>query len=171
MSDLSRELRGKLADVVDAWARSGMPSRYELEAEAQELLEWKRVRGVSGIWDRPPVMMTATLDDGLGYGLRIVRLYAEVAGVKVISLGVNCSPDEIVADCRRCCPDLLGLTVLRLESEEALAQIGSNLPAGTKLVVGGAAIFRSDPDLARRCEVDYVAENVGAFLQYLLEFR
>jgi len=163
-------LREKLADVVEGWRTSGLPTRSELEAEAQALMDWKRDREIPGLWTPPPLLVTATLDDGLGYGLQIIRLYAEVAGLKVISLGLNREPEEIVAECKRYAPDLVGLTVLQFSSEDALMHISENLPPKTRLIVGGSSIFDADPDFAKRCGVHFVAKSVASFVQYLLEY-
>jgi hypothetical protein len=38
-------------------------------------------------------------------------------------------------------------------------------------MVCGGPLFRADPDLADRCGIDFVAKDVGAFLDYLLDHR
>ncbi|MDY6912046.1 MAG: hypothetical protein SVM79_06820 [Chloroflexota bacterium] len=162
-------LKERLTDVLEVWKRDGLPPRYELENDARELVDWRRAQGIEGLWEQPPLMLTATLDDGLGTGLKIIHSYAEVAGIKIVPLGMFQLPETIIDECSKQLPDLLGLTVLQFSSEDALKQISSNLPAKTQLIVGGSSIFQAEPDLAERAGVHFVAENVAAFLQFLLD--
>ena len=48
-----------------------------LEKAAGEVREWKVRTGGSGVWDAPPLMLKATLDDGLGQGLEVIRVDVE----------------------------------------------------------------------------------------------
>jgi hypothetical protein len=38
-------------------------------------------------------------------------------------------------------------------------------------MICGGPVFKADPELAKRCGIDFVAEHVGAFLEYLLDHR
>ena len=115
-------------------------------------------------------MFTATLDDGWGHGLGLIRLCAEAAGWEVRHLGLLMSPEQILAACREHPPDFLGLTMLHSDSESALSTIAGNLPGKTRLLAGGPP-FKFDPELAERAGVHHVSANVADFLEYILSRR
>lgn len=163
----SSRLREKLTSLLNEWQETGVPPRHEMESAAVELLQWKNSQGIESLWDNPPLMVTATLDDGLGLGLRLIHQYAEVAGLRVKSLGLFLTPEKIVEECRSLVPDILGMTVLQFTSEEALAYVAQNLPDKTQLIAGGQ-VLAVDPDLADRIGVHFVAKNAAEFLGYLL---
>lgn len=171
MNPPSALLREKLSDLLEQWQFSGLPSRYEIESAAQELLVWKQTVGISGLWNQPPSMVTATLDDALGKGIEIIQLFAEVAGIKVTPLGIMQSPETIVTECNKRLPHLLGLTILRSDAYDDLKYIGHNIPPTTLLIIGGGPIFQSDPELAVHAKVHFVAHDVAAFLQFVLNFQ
>lgn len=125
---------------------------------------------MAGLWPWVPRMLTATLDDAIGQGIAVVRHFAAAVGMEVIDLGLCQTCEAILAACRTHRPALLGLTVLQFTSEEDLACIGSRRPAQCRLVVGGP-IFKADPALAGRCGCDFVARDVAAFLNYLLNIH
>ena len=137
---------------------------------AGELDAWRRQSAWGGLWPQSPLMVTATLDDGWGHGLDIIEALATSVGVAVHSLGVLQSPATIVQACRDRQPDLLGLTVLQFDSEDALIQITGSLPPVTTLIAGGAA-YRYDPDFAERTGTPAVARDGRAFLQFLLGYQ
>jgi methanogenic corrinoid protein MtbC1 len=126
--------------------------------------------GNSGLWDKPPLMITATLDDGLGQGLGIIRMFSETAGIKIIDLGLLVTPERIIAECKENNPDLLGLTVLQFDSEEDILMIRRNLPSKTKIIAGGP-VFTADPGFARRTGIHFTAKNVAYFIRFLLQFE
>ena len=161
--------RAHLQRRCRTWREAGLPSRQALEAEAETVEGLKSRFGVQGLWKIQPSMLTATLDDGLGQGLELIERYAGLAGLKVVAMGLLQPAEAIVARCRLLQPDILGLTVLQLDSEDELARIGPHLPAKTQLIAGGAA-FRSDPELALRCGVEFVAANLADFMTYLLHW-
>jgi methanogenic corrinoid protein MtbC1 len=113
-------------------------------------------------------MVTATLDDGLGQGLKIIETFAEAIGMRLVSLGLLQSAATIVNACRDEKPDFLGLTVLQFDTEEALTAIAGQLPKNTRIVAGGPA-FSGDPDFAERTGTHYAARNVAAFLRFMLD--
>ncbi len=170
MTSSYNPLRMKIEGLLTKWQEKGLPSRSGLESAARELLEWKRAEGITGLWKNPPLMLTATLDDGMGFGLELIHLYADVAGLQVLFLGLLQSPEKILDECRKNLPDLLGLTVLQFDSEEALTKIGHNLPTKTQIIAGGP-VFMADPDFAMRAGTHFVAKNVASFLRFLLNFR
>jgi len=147
-----------------------LPSRSGLEKAAGELCEWKVKTGVSGLWDTPPLMITATLDDGLGHGLEVIRMFSETAGLEIIDLGLLVTPEKIIISCKINKPDLLGLTVLQFDSEEDILMISKNLPSKTKIIAGGP-VFTADPGFARRTGIHFVAKNAAYFIRFLLQFE
>jgi len=134
------------------------------------LREWKVKTGASGLWNNPPLMITATLDDGLGQGLGVIRMFSETAGLEIIDLGLLVAPEKIIAACKKNNPDLLGLTVLQFDSEEDILMISKNLPSKTKIIAGGP-VFTADPEFAQRTGIHFVAKNVGYFIRFLLRFH
>jgi hypothetical protein len=161
-------LRHKLVELSRSWRHNGLPSSQGLKAQLDALACWKSAHGAHGLWPQAPLMVTATLDDGLGQGLALIRPVAEAAGLRVMHLGLLLPPQRIIAVCHERRPALLGMTVLQLDTEEALACIGSHLPPETSLVAGGPA-FAYDPDLASRCNVRWVARDMAHFLDLLLD--
>jgi methanogenic corrinoid protein MtbC1 len=124
---------------------------------------------VSGLWDIPPLIITATLDDGLGQGLEVIHMFSETAGLEIIELGLLVTPKKIITACKINEPDLLGLTVLQFDSEEDILQISKNLPSKTKIIAGGP-VFAADPGFARRAGIHFTAKNVASFIRFLLQF-
>ena len=169
MNTLEQKLRDRLQQLSRKWIDRGLPTREGVTRAAVELEQWKSRSKVRGLWPDPPRMITATLDDGLGHGLVLIERFACIMGISVDKLGLLLKPQGIVTRCQTEVPDLLGLTVLQLDSEDDLARVGQSLPKGTCLIAGGAA-FRLDPELARRCRVDYVAENVAHFIDFILKW-
>ncbi|QTA93378.1 cobalamin B12-binding domain-containing protein [Desulfonema magnum] len=159
--------RTKLTDTIREWKDKGIPSRSEFEARAGELLEWKADRGITGLWKNPLLMLTATLDDGMGMGLKVIHRYAEVAGLRVVPLGLLQTPENIVSECQKHRPDFLGLTVLQLDTDTLVAEISAQLPQKTRIIAGGP-VFRYDPDFAERTGIHVVAKNAISFLEFLL---
>jgi methanogenic corrinoid protein MtbC1 len=147
-----------------------LPSRSGLEKAAGDLREWKVKTSCSGLWDIPPLMITATLDDGLGHGLEIIRMFSEAAGLEILELGLLVAPEKIITACKKHKPDLLGLTVLQFDSEEDLLKISRNLLSKTKIIAGGP-VFTADRGFARRTGIHFAAKNVAYFIQYLLQFE
>ncbi|MFZ7126204.1 MAG: cobalamin-dependent protein [Desulfobacterales bacterium] len=115
-------------------------------------------------------MLTATIDDGWGHGLDVIERVAEAAGVRVRRIGLLRTALEILDECRKQEPDLLGLTVLQFDSDDTVDAIVRGLPARTLLVAGGAA-YRYDPDFAARTGTRRVARDGSGFLRFLLEYR
>lgn len=162
------KLRKKFCDMLNQWAENGLPSRLELEKTAEELKEWKSAENVASLWEKPPVMVTATIDDALGYGLAIIHMYAKAAGVELIPLGLLQDPEKIVKKCAIHKADILGMTILQFDSEDDVTYISGNLHQKTKIVAGGP-LFKSDPDLASRSGIHVVAKDVSEFVKYLIE--
>ena len=162
------QFKKKLRDISQSWLAEGIPSREKLDKAADALCQWKKEHHINGIWQDRPLMMTATLDDGIGQGLQVIERYAEVLGFEVKHLGLLQSPDTIVDQCHRWRPDVLGLTVLQLDSDDDLARVGHKIPPQTRLIAGGPA-FKYDTQMAERCGVHYVASNVASFINYIMD--
>ena len=160
------EFRQKLLDCLQGW-KSLSPTRESYLNAAGDLMAWRSDRNHPGLWALPPLMVTATLDDGWGHGLEVIEKLAEATGVRIHSLGLLRSPESIVEACQKLNPRFLGLTVLQLDSDDWLSDIVRRIPPSTLLVAGGAA-FRYDPDFALRTGTPVVVKNGAAFLQFLL---
>jgi methylmalonyl-CoA mutase cobalamin-binding subunit len=158
------EFRTRVRHLIDGWRREGLPSRDVLVKQAAEL---KKVHPDSGLRRRAPAMLTATVDDGIGQGIDLIGRFADALGLHVVFAGLMQPPARIAAEARRIDAQLAGLTVLQLDSEPLLAETSRLLPAKTGLVVGGPA-FRLDPDLADRVGALFAAEDLAAFLDFLL---
>jgi len=164
------DLRQHLQDLLAGWRREGIPTRWQLQKIFEEIIQERDSSGGQGLWKSPPAMLTATLDDGWGHGLRIIELCAQAAGLNTRFLGLLQSPEAVVAACTEDDgPDLLGLTVLQFDSEPALIHIRRHLPSHTRLIAGGPP-FQIDPELADRSGVHFVARNVADFLEFILNF-
>lgn len=162
--------KDKIIDTIRKWQKNPRPSREAFLNIASELIKWKQDAGIKGLWEDPPLMLTATIDDGWGHGLEIIQLYAEAAGINTVALGLLKSTDTIISECRKQCPHILGMTILQFDSEDSMAYIRKNIPSKTRIVAGGP-LFRSDPELGRRMGIDFVAKDAIAFMEYLLNFN
>ena len=151
------------------WTAQRGASRQDLDSAADELVRWKAIHRVGGLWPRRPLMLTATLDDGIGQGLQIIHRYADILGMDILPLGLLQTPEAITAACRKHEPDFLGLTILQLDSDDDLCQVGHSLPSKTMLIAGGP-VFKFDPEMAERCKVGYVAGDASCFIEFLLDW-
>jgi len=141
-----------------------------MAAAADALAAWRARTGAPGLWESPPRMVTATVDDGLGQGLDLIHRFARLAGVELHPLGLMVPAADIVAACRRLQPAWLGMTVLQFDSEPVVTGIRAALPPETHILAGGP-LFKSDPDLAARCGIDTVLPSAAAFAAFLLGYR
>jgi hypothetical protein len=162
-------MKEKIRELIEDLRAKGRPSRDEFEAAADRLCRWKAANNIQGLWERPPVMVTATLDDAMGHGLALIHPYAEAAGLRLHPLGLLQPAETIIAACREVKPAFLGLTVLQFDSEDELEKIGRHLPGGTVVVAGGP-VFAADPDLAPGTGVHHVARDAAAFWEILLNY-
>ena len=161
------QLRRHLQALLQSWRETGVPPRWQLMNTLQELLEWRANQDIQGLWNPPPLLATATLDDGWGHGLEVIETCGRAAGLRIERLGLLISAEQIIDRCRQMRPQLLGLTLLQLDSEVSLRQITEELRGLTKVLVGGPP-FRIDPELAARTQVGYVARDVADFLDFIL---
>ncbi len=165
-----KTMKTKLGELLHEWRSSGMPSRDGLREAADVLLEWREARGGGGLWETPPLMATATVDDGMGHGLELIQRWASAIGLRVHPLGLLRPAEEIIAACRDLYPDFLGMTILQFDSEETVKQIRRRIPATTRILAGGPALI-ADPDFADAAGVDFVAKNAAAFIGYMLNYE
>lgn len=171
MNKTDTRLTDRLTALLNAWSQD-RPGRATLHAAADELLSWRRAKRVPGLWPHPPRMLGATLDDGWGYGIELILKFAEVLGCDTKFLGVLCPIDTIVEACEKGAPDILGLTVLQLDTEELLIRLRKELqrkchPRPT--LVAGGPVFAIDPELPPRVGIDFVAKDAAHFIRYMLE--
>ena len=165
------EFKQEIYRLLESWKSQGRPSGEDLIRAADELAYWKVAHNIGGLWITPPLMATATVDDGLGQGLAIIHKFAEAVGLSVHPIGLMQKPDGIIDVCRSLYPAILGLTILQFDSEETIAYIADHLPAETIIIAGGP-VFSADPDFADRAGIHVVAAHAGDFLDFLLnEFR
>ena len=132
------------------------------------MLDWKTEQQIGGLWERPPQLVTATLDDSIGQGLKMIHLFSEVAGVVVRPLGLMQSSEHIITACHNYKPDMLGLTVLQLDTVEMLDHIAENIPDETHVLVGGPA-FKLMPAAQLERKPYHVIHDVAAYVELLLE--
>lgn len=172
MNPTDNRLIDKLTALLEIWKTQGRPGRATLHAAADELSAWRLRENVPGLWTRPPKMLGATLDDGWGHGIELILKFAHALGCETHFLGVLCPIDIIVEACNQEKPDILGLTVLQLDTEETLKNLGDQLPRELrrkmKLIAGGP-VFTIDPELSERAGIDFVARDAAHFIRHLLE--
>ena len=166
-NDSHLALRAEIRRHLDLWRGGTRPSRQAQMDAAEAVTRFRRGLKISSLWAVPPLMATATLDDGFGHGLALIHRFAQAAGLQLLSLGTMQAVDVIIAACRRQRPGLLGLTVLQFDTEPDLVALRQGIPAETRIVAGGP-VFTGDPDLAHRAGIDFVAPNAAAFWEYLL---
>ena len=162
------ELRKRLTDLLNEWRRDGAPPRTTLMNCLKSVIHDKADGSARAIWSDPPLMLTATLDDGWGHGLEVIHTCAEAAGIRFDFLGLLQKPEKIIEECQARQPDLLGLTVLQLDSDQMIRQIADNLPEKTLLLAGGPP-FQIDDTFAERAGVRCVCANVMDFLEFMLK--
>ena len=168
MNDGYKIFRDAVRKTADGWLADGLPSRQVLEESATRLQRLRKQLKIEGIWEKPPCMVTATLDDGLGQGLGIIEKFAAAIGIQLVCLGLLQPAAAVVDACRDKEPDYLGMTILQFDTEEELTAIAGQLPQKTRIVAGGPA-FTGDPDFADRTSTHYAAENVAAFLGFMVD--
>ena len=160
--------RNAIHQLAGDWISSGLPSHQEVDQAADRLLSLREKLDIQGLWALPPVMVTATLDDGLGQGLAVIEKYATTIGIRLVSLGLMQTPEAIIAACHRTQPDFLGMTVLQFDTEDDLIAIAAHLPPKTRIVAGGP-VFSGDPEFAERTGTHYAARHVAYFLRFILD--
>ncbi len=169
MATTDNRLIDKIQNLLSTWKEQRLPGSATLHDIADDLLDWRMTEGVPGLWLNPPVMFGATLDDGWGHGIQLILKYADALGCQTEFLGLLLSWEEISNLCQKHEPDILGLTVLQFDTEEAIAVLRKHIPKKTKIVAGGP-VFKIDDELALRMGIDYVAGDAADFLAYLVKW-
>lgn len=167
MTRAIEQFRRYVLDRIHRFRESGTPSRNAYLAAADQILKRRLTEKIPGIWEHPPLMLTATLEDGFGHGLEVIHRFADAAGLRCMPLGLLLEPERIVRECRSHRPDFLGMTVLQFDSEDALKGIRKDIPSRTRIVAGGP-VFRSDSGFHQRTGIDRVARDGIDFLKILL---
>lgn len=172
MATIDGRLTHRINSLLKTWDVKDRPGRASLHAAADDLLAWRRSEKVPGLWQRPPRMLGATLDDGWGHGIELILKFAQALGCDTHFLGVLCPIDTIVEACEKETPDILGLTVLQLDTEAVLENLGKRLKrelTRKPQVIAGGPVFTIDPELAQRVGIDFVARDAAHFISHMLE--
>jgi len=162
-------MRKILEELTRALHADSSWSRAEIFQAGEILLDRKNALSIKGLWPSPPLMITATLDDAVGQGLTIIHLFSRLAGVDVKPLGLMQPPEKIIHACRQSLPNILGMTILQFHSEETLCDMVENLPAQTRVVVGGP-IFKAMSTQELEKKRYLVLNDIRQFMDYLLTY-
>lgn len=131
----------------------------------EKIMEWKVREGVGDLVNQPAKMVTATLDDAIGQGLKMIHLFSCIMGIDIIPLGLMQSEERIVAECVKHQPDFLGLTILQFDTEDALDTLIREIPMDIKVIVGGPVFrFMDQDDLKHKPYI--VLNTVSAFIDF-----
>ena len=167
MADPDPRLRARLQAVLERWREQGLPTRQQIERLLAELEHWRQATPGPGLWAQPPLLATATLDDGWGHGLQLIETCALAIGMETRRIGLLETPDRIVARCRALEPQFLGLTILQDDLQDQATAIAHRLPPATRLLVGGPP-FRHDPEWHLSFAPYQVCRNLADFLEVML---
>lgn len=168
MTQTPNRLLTRIQTILATWQQTGVPPRATLYETVDALMQWRREEGLPGLWNNPPRMLGATLDDGWGHGIQLILKYAEAIGVETEFSGLLLSWEQIVDACQSQPTDILGLTVLQLDTEDLLIALRAHLPSRIKIVAGGP-VFAIDPELSERVGIDAVAKDAAEFINILLK--
>jgi len=160
--------RKKLEKTLNEWHLHGVPPRYELRSVISDLRNWRENVGVSSLWDQPPLMVSATLDDGWGLGIETIESCARAVGICVYSIGLMIPAQDLIRTCHEMRPDLLALTMLHSDTEPVLEQVCTAVAGMSRVVVGGAGAA-GNPRLEQRLDI-MVAKDISDFLELLLSW-
>lgn len=164
---MEEKLRAALREFSDTWRQDPTVSWTEMYQTGEKLLAWKKEENISGIWKKKPKMITATLEDGVGQGLKMIHLFSQVAGIEIIPLGLMQKEEAIINACIKQAPDFLGMTILQFDSEERLTHIINHISKETQVVVGGPIFNMMDrEELLKKPYI--VLNTVSAYVDFLL---
>jgi len=161
------KLRKILEEFTTSWQNDPTISWMQIYAVGEKLLAWKTQNKIVGLWKHPPKMITATMDDAVGQGLKIIHLFSRLAGIEIIPLGLLQSKEKIIDACQNQHPNILGMTILQFDTEEILNAIVSQIPETIHVLVGGP-IFKMMPEneLFRKRYIS--CNNICDYLNFLL---
>ena len=114
------------------------------------LVEVRPVLTATGVEPKGLVMLATVQGDVHDIGKNLVGMMLEGAGYEVIDLGVNKTPDEILAEANRLNPDVVGLSALLTTSMPSMQKtvalfkkVNSRFP----VIVGGAPVTQEFADV------------------------
>jgi len=164
------KLRKIISEFVNTWQNDPTTSWTQIYTIGETLLEWKTQNNINGLWDITPIMMTATIDDAIGQGLKMIHLFSCLAGIDIISLGLMQSKETIIERCQKQHADFLGMTILQFDTESVLNTIIPKIPEKMCVLVGGP-IFKTIPKKELH-EKKYVPfNNICDYLTFLLNLE
>jgi 5-methyltetrahydrofolate--homocysteine methyltransferase len=118
-----------------------------------------------------PIVLATVKGDVHDIGKNIVKLLLESHGAKVVDLGRDVSPEEIVRAARESGARLVGLSALMTTTvpmmERTILLIHENLP-DVKVMVGGAVLTE---DFAREIGADYYAKDAMGAVKINAELK
>ncbi|WP_143083095.1 hypothetical protein [Thermodesulforhabdus norvegica] len=155
--------RNEVLGVIRRWELRGLPPRWTLINTLKELKK-RRDTVVASLFESPPLILTATLDDGWGVGIEVIHAACDVLGIPYVFLGLIVSPEVIIRKCEELRPGVLGLTVLHESSLMDLKSLDQNLPENVLILVGGMWI--DCREFSRRLKY---LKNVLDFMKFFLE--
>jgi methylmalonyl-CoA mutase cobalamin-binding subunit len=162
-----QKLRNILNELSDTWRRDSAVSWTEIYQTGEKLLERKTKENISGLWRQKPKIITATLDDAMGQGLKMIHLFSRIAGMDIMPLGLMQTKDAIIEACQKHRPAFLGMTILQFDSEELLNGIIERIPKEIQVLVGGP-VFNAMDRKALSKKRYIVLNTVSAYLDFLL---
>lgn len=164
-SDNGMKLQKVLTEFADHWQQHPEISWSEIFHTGEKLLAWQEQQAIAGFLAGPVKMVTATLDDAMGQGLKMIHLYSRIMGIDIIPLGLMQTTDSVITECVKQHPDFLGLTVLQFDTEEELDTIIREIPQDIRLIVGGPVFKFMDQE-----ELDdkkyTVLNTTGEFIRF-----
>jgi 5-methyltetrahydrofolate--homocysteine methyltransferase len=113
----------------------------------------------TGVPSRGKVMLATVQGDVHDIGKNLVGMMLEGAGYEVVDLGVNKTPDEILAMANELDPDVVGLSALlttSMPSMQKTVALFKKVQSSYPVIVGGAPVTE---EFARVIEADGYGEN------------
>ncbi len=156
-----------LEERLRRWRAQGLPPRWSLLQELQELVALRSSLGVRHPLGRFLHLLTATLDDGWGMGIDMIHHACGVLGLSYRFVGLAKTPEEVVLHCRGERPDVVALTVLLDDTVAMVKHLRAILPGSIPLFVGGPA-----SEAVRHEEVEgvVVLRDLLAFFEVMKNF-
>ena len=159
-----------LDEFVTSWQNDPTISWTHIYTVGEKLLAWKTQQNIVGLWRHPPKMITATMDDAIGQGLKMIHLFSRVAGVEIIPLGLMQSKEAIIEACKNQHSDFLGMTILQFDTEEELNAIIQQIPERMEVLVGGP-IFKVIPENELLNKKYIPCNSICDYLNFLLHLE
>jgi methylmalonyl-CoA mutase cobalamin-binding subunit len=164
------KLRTILNELVNQWQNDPTVSWYQIYQVGEKLLAWKTQNRIAGIWKQSPKMITATMDDAIGQGLKMIHLFSRIAGMDIEPLGLMQSKETIIDACNYQLPDFLGMTILQYDTEEILNTIIPQFPKKMCILVGGP-IFKMIPENELQHKKYTSFNSICDYLNFLLQYE